>query len=256
MAVSAVKKEHSEGPAGCASDKHRQRPAKRGPGKRKPCCCTPPIALVALGGGGGAWWYLGGDAASGSTKPQPVKPPGIRAARHVHGQSSRPGGQPVPPGRLDAARGRRTRGSRAQATHARGPRPDIAAALFQEAAELLTLEGKRKLSAEIQAARERHSGAGVRPAGCRPCRVPRLPKPPQLPQQPPQLPQPPPQLPQQPPRLPPHLPRRPMLRARPQASRRHRPRRAPRQPPLRRNPPRAKPPRRKLRPRPRRRCSR
>jgi flagellar FliL protein len=110
------------------------------------------IAFIALSGGGGAWWYLERDAAPGTARPQPPKPPVFAPLdTFTVNLQAEDGNQFLQIGltlRLvdDAA---------TAALKLRMPevRDRILLLLSaKKASDLLTLEGKRKLSAEIQAA--------------------------------------------------------------------------------------------------------
>jgi len=152
MAVSAVKKEPARpqqaAPAAGSAPAAEARPAKRKRGK----WLYIAIAFIALCGGGGAWWYLERDAAPGTARPQAPKPPVFAPLdTFTVNLQAEDGNQFLQIGltlRLvdDAA---------TAALKLRMPevRDRILLLLSaKKASDLLTLEGKRKLSAEIQAA--------------------------------------------------------------------------------------------------------
>jgi flagellar protein FliL len=151
MAVSAVKKEPAK--AQQAAPATAPAPAAEArPGKKKAMLLYAAIALVALGGGGGTWWYLDGDATPGSARPQPVKPPVFAPLdTFTVNLQAEEGNQFLQVGLTL----RLVDEPAVAALKLRMPevRDRILLLLSsKKASELLTLEGKRKLSAEIQAA--------------------------------------------------------------------------------------------------------
>lgn len=151
MAVSAVKKEPAK-PQGAAPAAPAAAPEAK-PTKKKGKLLYAAIAVVALaGGGGGAWWFMNRDGGSSTSKVEPAKPPVFAPLdAFTVNLAGEEGSQFLQVGLT-------LRVIDEPAVAALKLRmPEIRDRILlllsaKKASDLLTLEGKRKLSNEIQSA--------------------------------------------------------------------------------------------------------
>ena len=151
MAVSAVKKEPAK-PHGAAPAAPAAAPEAK-PTKKKGKLLYAAIAVVGLaGGGGGAWWFMNRDGGSSTPKVEPAKPPVFAPLdAFTVNLAGEEGSQFLQVGLT-------LRVIDEPAVAALKLRmPEIRDRILlllsaKKASDLLTLEGKRKLSSEIQSA--------------------------------------------------------------------------------------------------------
>ena len=151
MAVSAVKKEPAK-PQGAAPAAPAAAPEAK-PTKKKGKLLYAAIAVVVLaGGGGGAWWFMNRDGGASTPKVEPAKPPVFAPLDAFTVNLSGEDGSQF----LQVGLTLRVIDEPAVAA-LKLRMPEIRDRILlllsaKKASDLLTLEGKRKLSSEIQAA--------------------------------------------------------------------------------------------------------